>query len=63
MVEDAPIVVDGSVSIHDIRLVARMRSPFYMHKDSGDVSEMSSSGESELWLISGMGPAVQISFL
>ena len=47
MVKDAPIVVDGNTSKRDIRLVARMRSPSSMHRDSGGMSETSSLGESE----------------
>ena len=61
--EDAPIVADGNISKgdisekkvadgntskHDIRLVARMQSPFSMHGDFGGMSETSSLGESEL---------------
>ena len=63
MVEDAPIVgdgkaskcdisekevTDGKPSKHDIRLIARMRSPSSMHRDSRGTSETSLLGESEL---------------
>ena len=48
MVEDASMVVDEKPSKHNIRLVARMRSPSSMHGDFRGASEMSSSEELEL---------------